>query len=217
MSVNYEISDIFNYAFDQATTPMQTSTGSANANTGLMFRDAANDGEVRLIGPGTEDQVLKTTATNVIGWADATAFDAGPFRATPALAQAIASTALSTFTTVVWGTETIDPGGNFASNLYTIPIDGVYNFHTTVEWATTSKSNKGERHTRIVEDPGGTPTILTLVKSQPNPDKSITFFQQVSVMYDATLNETIGVQVSQDSGASNDVGVGSQFYGLRVA
>lgn len=214
MSVNYEISDIFNYTY--TGTVSSTDTGTANANTGLLYRDAANDDEVRILGPSaTVGQVLTITATNVIGWQTPPTVDT-QFLVVPAIAQTITSSALTSFTNVVWGTETLDAGGNFAANAYTLPTDGLYYFCSYLEWAVSNKSNKGERHARIVVDPSGTPVKLVLRKDQPNSNKGIDFFQSLSTLYSGTSAEVIGVQVSHNSGSNEDIGVESQFFGWRV-
>lgn len=216
MSVNYEISDIFNYAYTGTTT---NTTIAANASSGILYRDASNNDEVRLLlASGTVNQVLTTTATNQFGWMDTqNPTEDTQFLVTPASAQTVASGALTSFTTVVWGSETLDPGNNFASNIYTIPSTGTYFFSAVLEWATSNKTNKGERHARIAEDPGGlTPTALILVKEQPNPNKNIEFYQRLSILYNATAAETIGIQVSHNSGNSEDIGTESQFFGWRV-
>jgi hypothetical protein len=216
MSVNYEISDVFNYTFTGTTT---ATTIAANASSGLLYRDAANSDEVRLLlVSGTTNQVLTTTASNQFGWSDPQNIGENTeFLVTPASAQTISSSALSSFTTVVWGTETLDPGTNFAANVYTIPTTATYFFSVILEWGTTNKTNKGERHARIAEDPGGlTPVSLVLVKEQPNSNKTISYYQRASIIYSGTAAETIGVQVSQDSGANQDIDTESQFFGWRI-
>lgn len=217
MSVNYEISDIFNYTY--TGTVSTTDTGTANANTGLLYRDAANDDEVRILAAGAVDQVLTITATNVIGWSTPAgdAVQNTPFLVTPTTAQTISTSVLTSFTNVVWGTETLDPGNNFATNVYTLPLDGTYYFATMIEWAPSNKSNAGERHVRIVVDPTGTPVKLVMAKEQPNSNKNIAFYQHLSTLYSGTTGDAIGVQASQNSGGNNDLGVESQFFGWLVA
>ena len=214
MSVNYEISDIFNYVY--TGTVSATTTGTANANTGLLYRAASNDDEVRVLGPSsTVGQVLTVTATNIIGWQTPTQ-NTTPFLVRPAIAQSIASSALSSFTSVVWGTETIDLGSTFAANVYTLPSSGAYFLSAALNWSVSNKSNKGERHARIVQDPAGTPVVLAFRAEQPNSDKTIDFFQTLSTLYNGTAAQTIGVQVSQNSGVTNDIGTDSQFFGWKI-
>jgi len=43
---------------------------------------------------------------------------------------------VNTFTQIAWTTESRDPGNNFASNAYTCPTDGVYQFNACLTYAT---------------------------------------------------------------------------------
>jgi len=47
---------------------------------------------------------------------------------------------------VVWGEELFDQGGNFASNQFTCPVDGVYFF--SVQWLTVSDSSQHDVYLR---------------------------------------------------------------------
>jgi hypothetical protein len=185
-----------------------------------LYRDTANDNEVRVLAASAVvGQVMTTTAPNVIGWQTPSGVTGQTtFLVRPSAPQPIATSALSSFTTVAWGTETIDTGANFATPVYTLPVTGIYFFAAILEWAVSAKSNKGERHAEIAEDPGGGgENVLVLVKEQPNSNKLISFYQQLSIMYSGVATETVGVRVSQDSGVTNDIGVQSRFYGWRIA
>ena len=199
-----------------------TTQGSAapSSSTGLLYRDASNNNEVRVLGASSNiNYVLTTTATNVIGWASPTgSIGSTAFLVRPTSAQTIASSAITSFTTVSWGTEIIDTGSNFAANVYTIPSTALYHFAVILEWATSNSSNKGERRLEIAKDPGGGgETVLVLIKEQPNSDKTITFYQHASIIYNATAAQTIGVRVSQNSGNVLDVGTESRFMGWLLS
>jgi hypothetical protein len=195
-------------------------TGAASASSGFLYRDAANNNEIRVLGASASvGQVLATTATNIIGWQDPTSAGTGTaFLARPTAAQTIASTALTVYTTVNFGTST-SPGianAAFVSPLYTIPSTGIYYFSTQIEWSVAAKNNKGSRYTAIVLTPGGGETQLVLVKEQVNADKLIAMIQQATIIYNATAAQTIGVRVTQDSTINASVGVESKFFGWRI-
>lgn len=219
MSVNYQISDLFDYAYSGTVS---TTAMSANANTGILYRDAADNDTVKILASSASTgQVLTTTGANTIGWQAPAATAANTeFLAIPAAAQTINSTGITNYTEVVWGTETIDTGTNFAANRYTLPNTGIYYFSTTIEWSTVNKSNKGTRRVEIVEDPAGlTPVVLQRCDQPPVSNKNLAHYQVCSIMYSGTAAELVAVRVSHSAGAADDqdVGVNSHFMGFQLS
>jgi hypothetical protein len=206
------------------TVTAQGYSASANANTGLMFRDAGNDDEVRLIGPGAVGQVLETTATNVIGWANPSSEVSTntDFLAHLAANLTVTSTGLTNYTAVAFDTELFDTGNNYAAGEFTIPDTGIYYFHTQVVWGIANRSNKGQRRVEIVES---LTTAVAQQDSEPGSNKNIPYNQNVTRLVSATAAEAYSVRVAHSAGASRDEDVqggtpeahGSYFEGIRIS
>ena len=195
-----------------------TTAGSSgpNAGSGLLYRDAANDDEVRILGASaTVGQVLATTATNVIGWQNAAEVATNSeFVVRPTVSQTIINGALGTFTEVVWGTEIYDPGNHFAANQYVAADAGTYQFTAHIEWSTTLKNNKGTRQTRIRNVT--TTTDLITVSEAPNSNNAIAFWQHASILAVAAASNAFNVGVAHDATTNQSIGILSRWYGYRI-
>lgn len=215
MSVNYTISDVFNYEFTGTTS---TTALSTNASTGLLYRDAANADEVRvLLASAVTGQVLTTTGANTVAWdtpAAGNVTTGTEFIVRPTAAQTVTTGALGTFVDVVFGTEILDAGADFATNFYTIPSTGTYVFHFALEWSTVNKTNAGSRQVNLRNDTAVT-NLLTLTE-QPNPNNGIAFWQRGSVVVSATASDVIKLQAIHDAGTNQDIGTGTRWSGHRI-
>jgi len=189
---------------------------AASSSTGLMYRDASNNNEVRLLGASPNvGYVLTTTAANVIAWASPSGSNNTAFMANKtALSQTIANDdLLTTYTTITWN-EVIDEGTAFATNVYTVPSTGIYHFGVDLEWSTTTKTNKGERVCRIRNTTS--PATLLEVREQVNSDNSIAFWQRLLTIALVSSSQVVAVQVTQNSKSNQTVGVNSQFFGYMI-
>jgi hypothetical protein len=193
----------------------QQGTGAANANSGLMYRDAANNNEVRILGAGTLGQVLTVTSANVLGWqASGEASTDTTFCVEPGVAQTIPTGALGTFTTLAF-VVIADPGSNFSTPTYTAPTAGVYIFHFDVEWSTAAKSNKGSRQVNL-RAVSAAANLLTLTE-EVNSNKLIAYWQRGSIMRTAASGATFILQVAHNSGSNETIGVGTKWMGSRIS
>ena len=135
------------------------------------------------------------------------------FAVRPAIGQD--NIAVSADTTVVFGTEIADQGGNFASNTFTAPVTGLYQLNATVYFLEVQTAsafiqvniNTSNRVNYAVLDPASydeNSTYLTIGHS---------------VLADMDAGDTAFVQVQMGPGgsASTDITVNSQFSGYLVA
>jgi len=53
----------------------------------------------------------------------------------------VSAPSTNTWTQIAWTTETRDPGNNFASNAYTCPTDGVYQFNAGLTYASMAATS----------------------------------------------------------------------------
>jgi len=122
--------------------------------------------------------------------------------------------AINTTTTVVFGTEIYDIGGNFASNTFTAPITGKYqlNMHWQLNAIDTAAdlyqfqivtSNKSYN---LTIDPDGF-------------DSDPAFFGITnSVLADMDASDTAIIKIHQTAGtAQTDIDVSTTFSGFRVS
>jgi hypothetical protein len=121
----------------KGTTPKLTIGDAGAEDTAIVFDGNAQDYYIGLddtdddfkIGLGS---AVGTTAHMVIDEAGAITATAQPaFLVHPASTQS--SFAEDTAVTVVFGTERVDQGGDFASNTFTAPVDGNYQFNVTLQ------------------------------------------------------------------------------------
>jgi len=133
------------------------------------------------------------------------------FSCIPASTQSNIS--LNADVTIVWGTEITDIGGNFASNVFTAPVTGKYQFSFCVSLrAIDSAANYYEakllssnRSYRIIFDPDF---------GQDSGFWSL----QMSVLADMDTGDTASVALAQVAGtAQTDISVESWFTGTLIS
>ena len=113
--------------------------------------------------------------------------------------------------TVVFGTEVLDVGGNFASNTFTAPVTGKYQLNlslytnaidTASDYYIVAIKTSNRQYDNVL-DPG-------VLASDP-----VYWNQGLSVLADMDANDTAHVFIQQESGtAQTDVATGSVFSGF---
>ena len=113
---------------------------------------------------------------------------------------------------VVWGTERFDQGGNFASNAFTAPVDGKYQFNVSL----LIKGMQAAYNYYEITLVGGGQNLYSYIDpgcwDQDSSEHTLT----LSVLTDMDANDTYSVTIRQDGtagGASADINTHSFFSG----
>tara|TARA_R110000765_G_C18568968_1_gene564765 strand:+ start:23 stop:517 length:495 start_codon:yes stop_codon:yes gene_type:complete len=135
------------------------------------------------------------------------------FLVQPATAQL--NIPINATTTLAWGTERFDIGGNFASDVFTAPVTGKYHFGCTLRFENIDSAadyylltlKTSNREYKSWNDPGGFSGDLAY---------NILI---VDALADMDASDTAYITISQDNTgtAQADVHVDSYFWGYLVA
>ena len=114
---------------------------------------------------------------------------------------------------IIWGTETFDVGGNFASNVFTAPVSGKYQFNVVV-----GVENLDSAAT-YVETVLITSNLAVYTTIDPDFGQDNAFWSFTTpVLCDMDAGDTAYVAIVQGGGAAQmDVRIYSQFSGYLVA
>ena len=122
--------------------------------------------------------------------------------------------ATATPTQILWPTEVRDPGNNFASNAYTVPTDGVYQFNATVSFATLATGGYGQAFIYV---DGSIYKAGSLSRNDSGGTSLIS--STVAVTDHFTAGEVITVWVQHTSGTNEDLITSTgynHFNGTRI-
>tara|TARA_R110000796_G_C14255853_1_gene399244 strand:- start:35 stop:523 length:489 start_codon:yes stop_codon:yes gene_type:complete len=122
--------------------------------------------------------------------------------------------AVGSAVTVVFGTEIFDIGGNFASNTFTAPVTGKYQFNLSLYMGDIDTASDNYIF-RILTSKRSYMSILDFAALASDPPLwNIPY----SVLADMDASETASVQITQSSGTQQtDIFTGSYFSGYLVA
>jgi hypothetical protein len=112
--------------------------------------------------------------------------------------KTISQTAAAANEVVVWGEELLDQGGNFASNQFTCPVDGVYFF--SVQWLSPNDSIQHDVYLRKNQS-SNLADHLSLSRNA------------ASAGYETTTINHVGNFASGDTVDVIIAGIGSGIYG----
>ena len=132
------------------------------------------------------------------------------FLATPASQQS--NIAVDSIVTVVWGTEVFDQGGNFASNTFTAPVTGRYQFNAIL-YLTTIDSASSFYDMHLITSNRGYYVII-----DPDQGQDQTYGHlHISILADMDVSDTAYIGVRQKTGdVQTDIAVESHFSGHLV-
>jgi len=119
------------------TRAQKTAQNLSTLTTAGDIAYASAAGTPARLGIGSSAQVL-TVASGLPSWAAPAAASGPAFRAFPATDQSIPAT---TFTKVVFGSETFDTASNFASNRFTPTTAGYYQLNVNLYMAALTAAN----------------------------------------------------------------------------
>ena len=133
------------------------------------------------------------------------------FLARPATTQD--NIAVTSLVTVVFGTEIFDQNANFASNTFTAPLTGKYQFSASVR-INNLDSAAAYYAVYLVTSNRGYVTFI-----DPDFGQDAAFFSiNVGVLADLDASDTAFIRIVQNSGtAQSDIQVDSHFSGYLVA
>ena len=116
-------------------------------------------------------------------------------------------------TTVVFGTEVLDLGGNFASNAFTAPITGSYQLNVFLRLEAVD-SAAAYYHAVIVTSNRSYDLMF-----DPDFGQDAAFFNlSGSVLADMGASDTASITIFQSGGTSQtDINTSSTFSGFRVS
>ena len=116
--------------------------------------------------------------------------------------------------TVIFGTEIFDLGGNFASNTFTAPVTGKYQFNANVSVASIDTAADNIRLKFVTSN-----REVTVELIDPDVfDSDLRFSFCGSVLVDMDANDTCTVAIRQNGGAQQmDIDSVSNFSGFLVA
>ncbi len=123
--------------------------------------------------------------------------------------------AVNANTTVVFGTEIADQGGNFASNTFTAPVTGLYQLNVTVYFFNVQEAMQ---YIQVNLQTSNNVNYAVISTSAYENDSSYLTIGH-SVLADMDANDTAFVQIQAGPGglASTDITINSQFSGYLVA
>jgi len=114
---------------------------------------------------------------------------------------------------IIWGTETFDVGGNFASNVFTAPVSGKYQFNVVVG---VENLDSAAIYAETVLITSNT-SIYTTIDPDFGQDTAFWSFT-TPVLCDMDAGDTAYVAIVQGGGAAQmDVRIYSHFNGYLVA
>jgi len=179
--------------------------GTANDKS-IVFDGNAQDYH---IGLDDSADTLNIGKGSALGTTTAMTFDANGIITTPlqpmfeVRANATQSISTSSMTkTTLWGTEVFDNNGDFASNTFTVPVDGKYLFQCYLTWS-TMVAGAGISLAWYVDDG------LFHYGHQQSTEINITIAQTSTVILDLDAAQEVTVYVKQGSGSSEDIGTAS--------
>ena len=120
--------------------------------------------------------------------------------------------------TVTFDGETFDIGGNFSSNTFTAPVDGIYLFGAHLDFDNLDKSST-QILLRIVQVRGASTFITHLDQKDPNEYASDLehFGLNGSTLMSLAANDEISLAVYQSGGAAiSDIGASTRFWGTMI-
>ena len=122
--------------------------------------------------------------------------------------------AINATTTIIFDTERFDNNADFASNTFTAPVTGKYQFNFTVNWGAWD-ADFGYVYILLV---ASNRTIYAHLGSGNQVDADGYFAQTGSALIDMDANDTIAlkVQFSNDGAAQADAAQSSWFSGYLV-
>jgi len=123
--------------------------------------------------------------------------------------------AIGATTPVVFGTEVFDTGGNFASNTFTAPVTGKYQFSTLI-YLLNADTVVGF-YQPILATSNRTYSTVVSVQSYASDIPYTTISQSVLADMDAGDTASIGIQSPNQGTAQADVHVSSYFSGILLA
>ena len=123
--------------------------------------------------------------------------------------------AIGATTPVVFGTEVFDTGGNFASNTFTAPVTGKYQFSTLI-YLLNADTVVGF-YQPILATSNRTYSTVVSVQSYASDIPYTTISQSVLADMDAGDTASIGIQTPNQGTAQADVHVSSYFSGILLA
>jgi len=123
--------------------------------------------------------------------------------------------ALNATTPVVFGTEVFDTGGNFASNTFTAPVTGKYQFSTLI-YLLNADTVVGF-YQPILATSNRTYSTVVTTSSYASDIPYTTISQSVLADMDAGDTASIGIQSPNQGTAQADVHVSSYFSGILLA
>ena len=120
--------------------------------------------------------------------------------------------AINASTTVLWQTERFDIGGDFASNTFTAPVTGKYQFDTVVNWGAWD-ADFGYVYVRFV---ASNRTVYANLGSGNQVDADGYFNQNASLLIDMDASDTIivDINISNDGAAQADILQSSYWSGF---
>jgi len=123
--------------------------------------------------------------------------------------------AIGATTPVVFGTEVFDTGGNFASNTFTAPVTGKYQFSTLI-YLLNADTVVGF-YQPILATSNRTYSTVVTTSSYASDIPYTTISQSVLADMDAGDTASIGIQSPNQGTAQADVHVSSYFSGILLA
>jgi len=123
--------------------------------------------------------------------------------------------AIGATTPVVFGTEVFDTGGNFASNTFTAPVTGKYQFSTLI-YLLNADTVVGF-YQPILATSNRTYSTVVTTSSYASDIPYTTISQSVLADMDAGDTASIGIQTPNQGTAQADVHVSSYFSGILLA
>lgn len=133
------------------------------------------------------------------------------FLARPTSAQN--NVATGSFITVVWGTEIFDQGADFASNSFTAPVTGRYQYNFFLDISAIDTAATSYEYALITSNRN---FIGRVNPDSYAVDARITF--NISILADMDANDTANIRLQQIGGtAQSDILTSSSFSGHLVA
>jgi len=185
------------------TTPFTPDTDYEPATKKYVDESAGGGGDVTSASNITEHSVVRG-ADGAKGVELSTVFisDNGElinasqpcFSAKPAEGQS--PIPINTATTIVWGTEIKDQGGNFASNAFTAPITGNYQFNALIYLSGLDSAVASLYATLVTSNR----TYYFEIDVSKFSDDVSRWYLPLSIIADMDINDTCIVQIYQTNG-----------------
>ena len=182
---------------------LRESSGGVGGHIQFVTND--NSGQRGFIG-------VDSSSTMNLGGVAVTATSTPAFLARPSTAQNNFA-ADNSVVAIAFGTEVFDQGGNFASNTFTAPVTGKYQFNVIIYF---TQIDSGASYYQLRLDTSNRSHFGVLDFSSTDSDLA---FQTISIsmLTDMDANDTAAVNIQQNAGtAQTDVSTDSSFGGFLV-